>query len=130
MADSNNTRIASAPEAVAERRRARKKNRNPRRLRPVLLLEHAGRMVWRAPHDREAIWLECWYRLDCFDYGGEFDVRELPGYTKFAIPMPKDGPWPDAFRAWMDAEQQHHATIIRAALDAGHEPVTVSGAAP
>ena len=128
MADSNNTRIASAPEAVAERRRARKKNRNPRRLRPVLLLEHAGRMVWRAPHDREAIWLSYWYRLDCFDYGGEFDVRELPGYTKFAIPVPGGVGWLDKMPAWIEAEQQHHTTIIRAALDAGHEPVTVPGA--
>jgi hypothetical protein len=107
-----------------------KKNPNPRRLRPVLLLEHKGRMIWRAPHDRERIWLVYHYRLDCFDYGGEFDVRDLPGYTEFprfnfdAAPEP----WIDAHIKWMEAQQQHHVAIIRAALDGGHEPVTVKGA--
>jgi hypothetical protein len=95
----------------------------------VLLLEHAGRMIWRAPHDREPIWLSCWYRLDCFDHGGEFDVRELPNFTECPVRSPRGADWSVAnFVARENAEQQHHAEIIRAALDAGHEPLTVKAA--
>jgi hypothetical protein len=113
---------------TAARCARRQKNPNPRGLHPVLFLEHAGRFIWRSPHDREPLWLDCWYRLDCFDYGAEFDVRALPGYIefpRFVQPETDNKKWIEQFEAWIEAKQQHHANIIRAALDAGHEPVTV-----
>jgi hypothetical protein len=85
----------------------------------VLFLRHHGRSVWHEPHDREPWPLEYWYRADCPQCGQLFDVRALPGFSEFAVPMPLS--WSDA-TAGFAARQQHHAAIIRRALDAGDLP--------
>lgn len=88
-----------------------------------------GRHFWQAAHDHQrGVRLEYWYVEGdpfCTDMARHFDVRNLPGYDAAQVPKAPLGSGMAEFRAWMEAEQAYHASVIRACLDSGEDPLLV-----
>lgn len=88
---------------------------------------HEGRTFWQAPHDHQPRVLLGYHYAEGDPTGGQgqFDVRNLPTYSKFGQSAPLTAGL-EAFAEWVGAEQRHHAAIIIAAINDGFDLTSVT----